>query len=63
MASNNDPKTGRGGHGSRVYKPDNPNYQKVFEGHRFNERTNDSHWIVELNGKIIGEGWGSDDSK
>lgn len=47
-------------HGSRIYKTDHPKYQKVFESHRFNERTDDYHWIIERSGKVLAEGWGRD---
>lgn len=59
----NDSESSRVNHGDAVYKPDNPKYPSVFEIHRFNERTDDYHWIVGLKGKVLGEGWGSDDSK
>ncbi len=60
VANNNATKFSSASHGSRIYKPDNPNYQKVFENHRFNERTDDYHWIISNNGKLLGEGWGKE---
>jgi hypothetical protein len=47
-------------HSSRIYKPDNRNYQKVFDAHHFNERTDDYHWAVTKAGKVLGEGWGNE---
>ncbi len=60
VANSNSTAHSPGTHGTRTYKPENENYQKVFEKHRFNERTDDYHWIVENHGKVIGEGWGSE---
>jgi hypothetical protein len=60
VANSNATKNSPASHGNRTYKPDNPNYQKVFEKHRFNERTDDYHWIVANEGTVIGEGWGKE---